>query len=148
VGAPLPPLPPPPPPPLPAPLRAALQAALPPRLRRLTPLSPPAPAPTGLPKDAIRPRVAGGLRPAFPPGAPPEFARIADDCWSADPAARPGFPEICRRLQALIPEPEVLAALAATGAAAARAPPAALSPDLSGPFVEALPLRPAPRAAA
>lgn len=42
-----------------------------------------------------------GLRPRFPAGAPPEFVSLAEDCWHADPAARPCFVRVCERLEAV-----------------------------------------------
>lgn len=41
----------------------------------------------------------------FPSGAPPGFAALAADCWAAAPEARPRFPEVCARLQALADAP-------------------------------------------
>jgi hypothetical protein len=35
-----------------------------------------------------------GMRPEFPLGSPPEYARLAQACWAADFASRPTFPEV------------------------------------------------------
>ncbi|EFJ44731.1 hypothetical protein VOLCADRAFT_95094, partial [Volvox carteri f. nagariensis] len=42
-----------------------------------------------------------GKRPVFPPGTPPGFKTLAERCWHADLAARPGFEEILTTLTAL-----------------------------------------------
>lgn len=56
----------------------------------------------GLDARRIAAAVAGGaLRPRFPPGAPAAYRDLAEACWAADPAARPGLGEVCARLEAL-----------------------------------------------
>ncbi|KAI8475111.1 MAG: kinase-like domain-containing protein [Monoraphidium minutum] len=43
--------------------------------------------------------VAGGVRPAFPRGAPDALAALAGACWSADPSERPTMAEAVARLE-------------------------------------------------
>jgi len=45
--------------------------------------------------------VQKGLRPTIPPGCPMQLAAILTSCWSRDPAERPSFAELLRRLQEL-----------------------------------------------
>ena len=42
-----------------------------------------------------------GMRPVLPPMVPSRLARLVAECWHAEPAARPGFDEVVRRLQSL-----------------------------------------------
>jgi hypothetical protein len=55
----------------------------------------------GLSRSAVVDAVLRGTRPVFPPDAPTALAALARDCWAADPAARPAFPEVAARLEAL-----------------------------------------------
>ena len=41
------------------------------------------------------------MRPQFPNGACAPFAALAQRCWAADPAQRPGFPEVLAELRAM-----------------------------------------------
>jgi hypothetical protein len=43
----------------------------------------------------------GGVRPRLPCGTPDDYARLASDCWAADPAVRPDMAEVIARLEAL-----------------------------------------------
>ncbi|KIY95882.1 Mitogen-activated protein kinase kinase kinase 11 [Monoraphidium neglectum] len=57
----------------------------------------------GLPQGIIADHVTRkGLRPAFPPSAPPLYARLAAECWGVDPHRRPTFVQIAERLEALL----------------------------------------------
>ena len=47
---------------------------------------------------------AKGLRRAPRPPPPPALRALVEDCWRPDPAARPEFGEICRRLEAALAE--------------------------------------------
>lgn len=46
--------------------------------------------------------VLRGLRPAFPPTAPPMYKRLAQSCWAATPEARPTFDTILRQLNVML----------------------------------------------
>lgn len=41
------------------------------------------------------------MRPQFPKGACAPFVALAQRCWAADPAQRPGFPEVLSELRAM-----------------------------------------------
>lgn len=47
----------------------------------------------------IRRVVAENWRPAFGPQAPRDYARLAEECWDADPAKRPTLDDVLKRLQ-------------------------------------------------
>ena len=59
------------------------------------------PYPGRTPSDIAAAVCRDGLRPAFPRGTPADYARLASDCWAADPAARPSMAEVVARLDAL-----------------------------------------------
>ncbi|CAG9462996.1 unnamed protein product [Pedinophyceae sp. YPF-701] len=46
--------------------------------------------------------IAGNLRPPVPQGCRPAWAALMQECWRPAPRARPGFPEICDRLEAML----------------------------------------------
>jgi hypothetical protein len=75
-----------------------------------------------------------GARPAFPAGSPRAYAALAEECWRAEPAARPTFAQIAERLEALAaaiaapaaaPAPTLAATAAALGVATMAAAPRA-----------------------
>jgi hypothetical protein len=76
---------------------------------------------SGLPREAVIERVyKSGMRPRFPPTAPPAFVALAEECWHSDPSRRPPFNEIAERLDLIATEllsPAAAAARAAAGAA-------------------------------
>jgi hypothetical protein len=43
-----------------------------------------------------------GACPVLPAGAPPEYARLSEDCCRAEPADRPALSEVVRRLEAAL----------------------------------------------
>jgi serine/threonine protein kinase len=43
-----------------------------------------------------------GARPPIPPGAPPDYAALIQDCWQTEPEARPSFQDIIQRLKDLL----------------------------------------------
>jgi hypothetical protein len=56
----------------------------------------------GLPHDTIMHRVLRrGLRPRFPPGAPPAYVALTAACWAADPEARPGMGAVIGALRGI-----------------------------------------------
>jgi hypothetical protein len=76
----------------------------------------------GLAREAIGGFVARGGRPAFPPGTPEEYARLAAECWAATPAERPPMSEVVMRLRRMSEgslAPPTAPGAAATAAAAA-----------------------------
>ncbi|GFR45644.1 hypothetical protein Agub_g7054, partial [Astrephomene gubernaculifera] len=67
-----------------------------------------------------RPQVAlRGLRPSFPPQTPPDFRRLAERCWQADPRSRPTFEAVLAELQRMSAAFEAAAASANSRAASA-----------------------------
>lgn len=42
-----------------------------------------------------------GLRPPLPPNLPPKLTALVQECWAADPALRPAFPQVLQRLGAI-----------------------------------------------
>ncbi|GBG00219.1 hypothetical protein Rsub_12704 [Raphidocelis subcapitata] len=77
----------------------------------------------GLTREAIGDLVRRGGRPAFPPGTPSDYARLASDCWAALPTDRPPMSEVVARLRRM--SEGIAAATAAAGAAGGAAASAA-----------------------
>ncbi|KAG2495033.1 hypothetical protein HYH03_006965 [Edaphochlamys debaryana] len=57
-----------------------------------------------------------GLRPELPPDTPPDFRRLAESCWHADPRRRPTFEKVLARVQGM--RQRAAAEAAAAGGAA------------------------------
>jgi hypothetical protein len=87
------------------------------------------PTQTGLSREAVADRVfRTGMRPRFPPTAPPAFVAVCEECWTTDPTRRPAFSEITARLEAFMGSllsSATAPALHGAAAAAASAAPAA-----------------------
>ncbi|KAI8469901.1 MAG: hypothetical protein J3K34DRAFT_521810 [Monoraphidium minutum] len=93
----------------------------------------------GLPSDVIAQGVLRhGLRPSFPPAAPPAYVALASACWAPKAGARPAFYDIAARLEAILGDcapPEALhgpappAAARGGGGAAAALPRGEDVPD-------------------
>ncbi|GIL62465.1 hypothetical protein Vafri_16694 [Volvox africanus] len=55
----------------------------------------------GVPKALLGAKVVDGLRLDFPPEVPPPYARLAQQCWTEDPGARPSFDRVVRELSCM-----------------------------------------------
>jgi serine/threonine protein kinase len=87
----------------------------------------------GLSREAIMDRVlVRGARPAFPAGAPPAYAALAQACWAHCPAERPPFSEVVARLQDMADGMAAEAEAAAAAMAAASPAGSARRRDGSG----------------
>jgi hypothetical protein len=54
-----------------------------------------------MPAGAISEKVIHGARPAYPAATPSDYTSLSHACWAHDPALRPSFADIVRRLKAM-----------------------------------------------